>query len=453
MRIHILGICGTFMGGLAVLARARGHAVSGADLNVYPPMSTQLEEAGITLTEGYDPSQLEPPPDLVIIGNALSRGNPCVERVLNDRLPYTSGPQWLRDEVLQGREVLAVSGTHGKTTTASMLAWVLEVAGMAPGFLVGGIPANFGCSARLGQGPQFVVEADEYDTAFFDKRSKFIHYRPQTLIINNIEFDHADIFADLAAIRREFHHLVRTLPSQGLILAQQGDEEIRKVLEAGCWTPVEYFGDAGGRWTVAPVEEDYGAFTVLGDGAVAGDVRWRLVGRHNAHNALAAAAAAVHAGVAPAAACAALCDFKGVKRRLEMVATIGGVTLYDDFAHHPTEIRATLAALRAAVGRARILAIMEPRSNTMRMGVHQRTLADAFLPADRVLLYQPDNLAWDVEGCTTSLDGKREVHASIDGIIARVAVLAQSGDHVIIMSNGAFGGIRQRLVAALERRP
>ena len=450
MKIHILGICGAFMAGVAVLARTLGHEVSGSDTNVYPPMSTQLKAEGITLVEDYDPVQLDPAPDMVIVGNALSRGNPCIEFLLNSGLCFTSGPQWLHDEVLTGRHVLAVSGTHGKTTTTAMLGWVLEAAGLNPGFLVGGIPANFGISARMGEGRYFVIEADEYDTAFFDKRSKFVHYRPSTLIINNIEFDHADIFVDLAAIRREFHHLVRIVPSQGMIIALQGDPEIHKVLEMGCWTPVEYFGEDQAQWSAQPLQEDFGAFEVLIKEKSAGRVRWGLIGRHNASNALAAIAAAAHVGISVASACEALSGFKGVKRRLETLPSINGISLYDDFAHHPTEIRATLSALRKKAGKERIIAIMEPRSNTMRMGVHRQTLADAFAAADQVLFYQPDNIDWDLKSETGRLGEKRVIFTSIDDIITEIGRMAKPGDHVIIMSNGGFGGIQQRLIATLQ---
>jgi len=450
MKIHILGICGTFMAGIAVLARTLGHEVSGSDANVYPPMSTQLMAEGITLIEGYDPAQLDPAPDLVIVGNAMSRGNPCVEYLLNSGLRFTSGPQWLHDEVLPGRHVLAVSGTHGKTTTSSMLGWVLEAAGLKPGFLVGGIPANFGISARVGGGRYFVIEADEYDTAFFDKRSKFVHYRPSTLIISNIEFDHADIFADLAAIRREFHHLVRILPDRGMIVALQGDPEIQKVLEMGCWTPVEYFGEGRAKWSAQPVQDDFSAFEIRVDGKSAGTVRWGLIGRHNASNAMAATAAAAHIGISVASVCEALSGFKGVKRRLESLACIHGISLYDDFAHHPTEIRATLSALRRKAGKGRIIAIMEPRSNTMRMGVHRQTLAASFADADRVLFYQPDNINWDLKSETGQLGEKRTIFTSIDDIIVDIRRMAKPGDHVIIMSNGGFGDIQQRLIATLQ---
>jgi UDP-N-acetylmuramate:L-alanyl-gamma-D-glutamyl-meso-diaminopimelate ligase len=447
MRIHILGICGTFMAGIALLARELGHEVRGSDANVYPPMSTQLKAQGIPLIEGYDPAQLVPAPDLVIVGNALSRGNPCVEHLLNSGLRFTSGPRWLHEQVLQGLHVLAVSGTHGKTTISAMLSWFLEQANVQAGFLVGGIPANFGISARLSPGRHFVIEADEYDTAFFDKRSKFIHYQPTTLIINNIEFDHADIFADLAAIRREFHHLVRIMPGRGLIVALEGDPEIKKVLEMGCWTPVEYFGGAGAMWRATPLLEDYSKFEIMVNDASAGIVSWELIGQHNACNALAAAAAAAHIGIPTGTVCEALAGFKGVKRRLEQLAHINGISFYDDFAHHPTEIRATLTAMRRKAGKERIIAVMEPRSNTMRMGVHQQTLADSFAAADQVLFYQPGNIHWDLKSQTEGLKEKRGIFTGIDAIITSIVRMAKPGDHVIIMSNGGFGGIQQKLIA------
>ncbi len=367
MHIHILGICGTFMGSLAVLAKEAGHRVTGSDANVYPPMSTQLEAQGIELTQGYDPAQLDPAPDLVVIGNALSRGNPAVEYVLDQGLPYVSGPQWLAEHVLQGRWVLAVAGTHGKTTTTSMLAWVLEHAGMSPGFLIGGVPQNFGISARLGGTPFFVVEADEYDSAFFDKRSKFVHYRPRTTILNNLEYDHADIFPDLAAIERQFHHLVRTIPSSGLIIHPIAETALVRVLQMGCWTPVQTTG-AGGQWQARLLAEDGSRFEVRFDGEVQGTVNWELTGQHNVANALATLAAARHVGVVPAMGVAALSEFRSVKRRMEKVAEVRGVTVYDDFAHHPTAIATTLQGLRARVGGERIIAVIEPRSNSMKLG-------------------------------------------------------------------------------------
>ena len=452
MKIHILGICGTFMGGIALLARELGHEVSGSDTNVYPPMSTQLAEQGITLIEGYDPMQLEPAPDLTIIGNAMSRGNPCIEHILNHGLRYISGPQWLSEHVLQGRHVLAVSGTHGKTTTTSMLAWTLEVAGLNPGFLVGGVPENFGISARLGGTDYFVIEADEYDTAFFDKRSKFIHYQPKTLIINNIEFDHADIFADIAAIRREFHHLVRTVPQHGLIVALAGDPEIQKVLEMGCWSPVEFFGGNDSRWQAKPLRDDYTEFEILVDGHPGGIMRWDLIGRYNAHNILATAAAAAQVGVTAGEVCEAMADFRSVKRRMQLLAETGGITLYDDFAHHPTAIRETLTALRQKAGNGRIIAIMEPRSNTMKMGVHRETLADSFSTADRVMFYQPRDVSWDLYEQTGSMGDRRKVFSDIDQIIVETIKLVQPGDIVIFMSNGGFGGIQNKLIESLQSR-
>ena len=452
MKIHILGICGTFMGGIAILARELGHEVSGSDSNVYPPMSTQLTEQGIHLIEGYDPSQLDEKPDIVIIGNALGRGNPCIEYILNSKICYSSGPQWLHDHVLQDRHVLAVAGTHGKTTTSSMLAWSLEVAGLKPGFLIGGIPLNFEISARLGGADYFVVEADEYDTAFFDKRSKFIHYRPKTLIINNIEFDHADIFSDLAAIRREFHHLVRIVPNHGLIVAHQGDVEIDKVLELGCWTPVEYFGTNDSRWQAKPLHDDYSEFEILVDGQPGGILRWGQIGQYNACNALATAAAAGHVGLAAGEVCEALAGFNGVKRRLERLDKINDITVYDDFAHHPTEIKATLAGLRQHVGSNRIIAIMEPRSNTMRRGTHKSALAGSFNDADVIFLYQPNNISWDLMQSTISLGNRRRVFTDIDEIIAATVEIAEPGTHIIVMSNGGFGGIHHKLIESLMQK-
>jgi UDP-N-acetylmuramate: L-alanyl-gamma-D-glutamyl-meso-diaminopimelate ligase len=450
MHLHILGICGTFMGGLALLARSLGHRVTGSDANVYPPMSTQLEAAGIALTEGYEPSQLDPPPDQLVIGNALSRGNPAVERALDAGLRYTSGAQWLAEEVLHGRWVLAVAGTHGKTTTASMLAWILEHAGLAPGFLIGGVPRDLGVSARLGDGPFFVVEADEYDTAFFDKRSKFVHYRPRTLVMNNLEFDHADIFADLAQIQRQFHHLVRTVPGGGLIVAPRGDAALREVLAMGCWTPVEHVDlTDGSAWGVADVAADGSRFTVVCEGRRVGEVSWRHTGLHNVANALAALAAARHAGVPPEVGVAALSAFQGVKRRMELRGEAGGVRVYDDFAHHPTAIRTTLHGLRRQVGDARIVAILEPRSNTMRLGVHKDELPDVLAEADRVFVYAPANLGWDATAVFARMGDKAVVSDSTEDIVRQVAVEAHSGDHVLVMSNGGFEGIHQRLLDRL----
>jgi UDP-N-acetylmuramate: L-alanyl-gamma-D-glutamyl-meso-diaminopimelate ligase len=454
MHIHILGICGTFMGGIAVLARERGVEVSGSDANVYPPMSTQLEEQGINLHEGYDPAHLESSPDQVVIGNALTRGNPVVERVLNDGLSYTSGPQWLAEHVLADRWVLAVAGTHGKTTTASLLAWILEFAGLSPGFLVGGIPANFGVSARLGSGRFFVVEADEYDTAFFDKRSKFVHYRPRTLVLNNLEYDHADIFPDLAAIKRQFHHLVRTVPGNGLIIENADDVNLAEVLAMGCWTPRESVavGGSASNWQARRQSADASRFDVLLEGVPAGTVAWDQIGGHNMHNALAAIAAARHAGVAVPVTVQALAHFKGVRRRMEVRGRVNGVTVYDDFAHHPTAIATTLQGLRSRVGAARILLVLEPRSNTMRMGVHSGTLADSMRGADRIWLHEPGGLAWSVADVAQAAGVPASVSRRVEDIVDEVVREARSGDHVLVMSNGGFGGIHEKLVAGLKRR-
>ncbi len=450
MHVHILGICGTFMGGLALLARALGHRVTGADANVYPPMSTQLERASIPLTEGWHPAQLDPAPDQVVIGNALSRGNAAVEHVLDRGLRYTSGAQWLAEEVLHGRWVLAVAGTHGKTTTASMLAWILEHAGLAPGFLIGGVPVDFGVSARLGGGPFFVVEADEYDTAFFDKRSKFVHYRPRTLVMNNLEFDHADIFADLAQIQRQFHHLVRTVPGTGLIVAPH-EAALDEVLAMGCWTPVERVGEGGESiWHAEPFRDDGSAFRVNCDGEPVGEVRWAHTGRHNVANALTALAAARHVGVPPAAGVAALCAFHGVKRRMELRGEAQGVRVYDDFAHHPTAIRTTLGGLRNSVGAARIVAVLEPRSNTMRLGVHKDELPDALAAADQVRVYAPANLGWDAGAVFARMGARARVYAYTADIVRELTAELRPGDHVLVMSNGGFENLHQRLLDALR---
>ncbi|PAU65959.1 UDP-N-acetylmuramate:L-alanyl-gamma-D-glutamyl-meso-diaminopimelate ligase [Pseudomonas sp. PIC25] len=449
MHIHILGICGTFMGSLAVLAKELGHRVTGSDANVYPPMSTQLEAQGIELMQGYEPAHLQPEPDLVVIGNALSRGNPAVEYVLNKGLPYVSGPQWLADHVLQGRWVLGVAGTHGKTTTTSMLAWVLEHAGMSPGFLIGGVPQNFGVSARLGGTPFFVVEADEYDSAFFDKRSKFVHYHPRTAILNNLEFDHADIFPDLAAIERQFHHLVRTIPGEGLIIHPTSEEAIRRVLDMGCWTPVQTTGD-GGQWQANLLVEDGSRFEVVFDGEVQGVVDWELSGRHNVANALATLAAARHVGVLPKQGAEALSLFKSVKRRMEKVAEVNGVTVYDDFAHHPTAIATTLDGLRKKVGDAPVIAIIEPRSNSMKLGAHRDGLPESVQQADQVIWYAPPNLGWDLGATAAACPVPAVVCDTLEAIIARVKGQVAPGTQVVIMSNGGFGGLHRKLAKALE---
>ncbi len=451
MHVHVLGICGTFMGGIAALAREAGHEVTGSDLNVYPPMSTQLESLGIRLTEGWDPAQLEPRPDVVIVGNALSRGNPAVEAVLNRGLPYTSGPAWLASHVLQDRWVLAVAGTHGKTTTTSILAWILEHAGLAPGFLVGGVPGNFPVSARLGATPFFVVEADEYDTAFFDKRAKFVHYRPRTAILNNLEYDHADIYPDLASIRRMFHQLVRTVPGEGRLVVNGADPELARALELGAWTPIERFGRAQpAEWQVRGLVADWSAFEVWHRGQRQGEVRWDLIGAHNAENALAAIVAARHAGVPVGAALAALPAFRNARRRLELRGVVAGVSVYDDFAHHPTAIASKLDALRGRVGDARILAVLEPRSATMKLGVHRDTLGASLDGADRVFLYAPPDLGWDVAAAARPLAARASVHGSVDALAAAVLAAARPGDHVLVMSNGGFGGLHGKLLAGLE---
>lgn len=447
MHIHILGICGTFMGGIAQLAKAAGHQVSGSDLNVYPPMSTLLEAAGIELMEGYDPAHLDPVPDVVVVGNVMTRGNPVVEYMLNKNIPYTSGPQWLAEHILRDKWVLAVSGTHGKTTTSSMLAWILEYAKMAPGFLIGGVPENFGVSARAGDTPFFVVEADEYDTAFFDKRSKFVHYRPRTLVINNLEFDHADIFPDLAAIQRQFHHLVRCVPGEGLIAAPSQDANVEAVLKMGCWTPLQTFAAAGGEWQTANATADGSAFDVVFQGQRQGRLEWPLLGQHNVNNALAAIAAARHVGVTPDIAIAALAEFKNVKRRMEVRGEVNGVTVYDDFAHHPTAIATTLAGLRARVGQGRIVAVLEPRSNSMRMGVHKAGVLPALAQADESWLYLPEDLEWSLEATGQPV----HVRHDLDALPRELAAGLNPGDHVLIMSNGGFGNIHARLLEELGR--
>ncbi len=450
MHIHILGICGTFMGGVAALAKAAGHTVSGSDQNVYPPMSTQLEQQGITLCEGYDPANLTDDVDQVVIGNAMSRGNPMVEYVLNKNIPYTSGPQWLSENVLSNRWVLAVAGTHGKTTTSSMLAWILEFAGLNPGFLIGGVPANFGLSARFGDYPFFVVEADEYDTAFFDKRSKFVHYQPRTCILNNLEFDHADIFENLAAIQKQFHHLIRTVPGEGKIIMNGADTHLQEVIDMGCWSQREKFSVAGDEWSMRNVSEDGSLFDVYFENQHAGSVHWRLHGAHNRLNALAAIAAARHAGVPVKDACAALAEFKGIKRRLELIGDINGIRVYDDFAHHPTAIIETLKAAQEMAAGKRIIAILEPRSNTMRMGVHRQELMGSLQGADQIYMYEPANIDWDVREMARHSEKPAAVFDDTQQLIDAVCEQAQAGDVVIIMSNGGFEGLHARLVGALE---
>ncbi|ENX11248.1 UDP-N-acetylmuramate:L-alanyl-gamma-D-glutamyl-meso-diaminopimelate ligase [Acinetobacter sp. CIP 64.2] len=453
MHLHILGICGTFMGSLALLARDLGHKVTGSDANVYPPMSTQLENAGIELMQGYDRSHLQPHPDLVIVGNAMKRGIDAIEYMLNEGLPYISGPQFLADHVLQGKHVLGVAGTHGKTTTTTMLAWVLDQAGLNPGFLIGGVPLGFSESARLGGGKYFCVEADEYDSAFFDKRSKFVHYHPKTAILNNLEFDHADIFDDLAAIQKQFHHLVRTIPSEGRIIAPITETNIDEVLAQGCWTPVlrtSLEPNDQAALSAELISVDGSHFKVLEHGKVAGEVKWNMTGQHSVANALATIAAAQHVGVSLAQACEALSNFGGVKRRMELLGTVRGIEVYDDFAHHPTAIETTLDGARKRLGERKLWAIIEPRSNTMRMGSHKDGLAHSARLADEVIWYQPEGLDWDLQPVIAASANKAEVSRSLDEIIARVVNEAGEGDAVVIMSNGGFGGLHQKLITALS---
>ncbi|MEX0960831.1 MAG: UDP-N-acetylmuramate:L-alanyl-gamma-D-glutamyl-meso-diaminopimelate ligase [Burkholderiales bacterium] len=449
MHIHILGICGTFMGGIAAIARQAGHRVTGCDANVYPPMSTQLEAQGIGLIEGWDPQQTGLEPDLFVIGNVVSRGNPLMEEILNRGLPYISGPQWLAENVLPGKWTIAAAGTHGKTTTASMLAWILEHAGLEPGFLIGGVPVNFGVSARASASRFFVIEADEYDTAFFDKRSKFVHYRPRTAVLNNLEFDHADIFPDLAAIETQFHHLVRTIPGNGLIVANGREPSLQRVLDLGCWTRLEWLAREDG-WRAGEAAED-GSFEVSFAGDAQGRVRWELLGEHNRMNALAALAAARHAGVPVAQGIAALSAFRNVRRRMEVLGIAEGVTVYDDFAHHPTAIATTIAGLRHKVGGARILAVLEPRSNTMKLGATKNALPGSLAAADQVFCYT-DGLQWDAAQVLGPLGNRAECHADLDALVQAVVQSSRPGDHVLVMSNGGFGGIHARLLDAIGRR-
>lgn len=450
MRVHILGICGTFMGGVAALARELGLQVEGSDANVYPPMSTQLEQLGISLMQGYRPEHLQPAPDLVVVGNAMVRGNPAVEYMLDEGMKYISGPQWLGETLLGGREVLAVAGTHGKTTTTSLLAHLLESAGQSPGFLIGGVPGNFDVSARRGEGKPFVIEADEYDSAFFDKRSKFVHYRPRIAILNNLEYDHADIFPDVAAIQRQFHHLVRTVPGNGRLIVNAEDTYLADVLAMGAWTPVETFGIGRGDWQAELLAADGSHFRVSKQGDVLGEIRWASLGRHNVMNALAALAAAAATGVDPVALLPAFASFSSVRRRMEVIGTANGVTVYDDFAHHPTAIATTLAGLRAKVGKARIVVALEPRSNSMRLGAHADALAPSLADADRVVFLHRPELSWDAGKVTGALDGSGSTVPDVDALIAALAATAGEGDHVVFMSNGGFEGAPRRFFAALN---
>jgi UDP-N-acetylmuramate: L-alanyl-gamma-D-glutamyl-meso-diaminopimelate ligase len=455
--IHILGIAGTFMGGVAAIAKTAGFHVTGSDLNVYPPMSTQLQALGIEFVQGYGAAQLDLKPDVVVVGNALSRGMPVIEAMLDKGMPYTSGPLWLAEEVLHARHVIAVTGTHGKTTTTAMLTWILEHAGLNPGYLVGGVPSNFDSSARLGAAPFFVIEADEYDTAFFDKRAKFVHYRPRTAILNNLEYDHADIYPDVASIRRQFNQLLRTVPGSGRLIVNGHDPELGATLSEGCWTPRESFGLAGTAppcdWTARVADASAASrFDVLFKGQAVAEVAWELIGEHNVLNALAAIGAARHAGVTPERAAQALSLFRGVKRRMEVRGVVNGVTVYDDFAHHPTAIETTLKGLRARVGAQRILAVLEPRSNTMKLGVHREQLAPSLKVADKSWFFAPKDLGWDLKGAVSSMGDRVSLAVTIDELVQELAAAARPGDHVLIMSNGGFGGLHDKLLAALRAR-
>jgi UDP-N-acetylmuramate: L-alanyl-gamma-D-glutamyl-meso-diaminopimelate ligase len=455
MHVHILGICGTFMGGIAAIARAAGHRVTGSDRNVYPPMSTQLQSLGIEIVEGYEASQLEPRPDVVVVGNVMTRGMPVVEALLEKGIPYASGPEWLSRAVLHDRWVLAVAGTHGKTTTSSILAHILDHAGLAPGFLIGGVPGNFDVSARFGSAPFFVIEADEYDTAFFDKRAKFVHYRPRTVILNNLEFDHADIYPDLESIKRQFNHLLRIVPGGGLVVHNAADANLDDVIGRGCWTPRESFalgGAASARWSARLPGADHSRFEVLFDGKSQGTVEWKMLGAHNVDNALAAIAAARHAGVPVAHAIDALGAFRGVRRRMELAGTAAGISVYDDFAHHPTAIETTVEGLRRRIGTARLVAVLEARSNTMRMGVHKETLAPSLRGADAVYLFAPVDLGWDADAVATAIGPHATTVPTVEALLARLDADLKAGDHVLIMSNGGFGGVHQKLLEALKNR-
>ena len=455
MHVHILGVCGTFMGGVAAIARSAGFRVTGSDRNVYPPMSTQLQALGIEVTEGFEAAQLKPAPDVVVVGNVMTRGQPVIEALLESGIPYLSGPEWLAREVLAQRWVLAVAGTHGKTTTSSLLAWILEHAGLSPGFLIGGVPENFGLSARLGAAPFFVIEADEYDTAFFDKRAKFVHYRPRTVVLNNLEFDHADIYPDVLSIQRQFHHLVRTVPGSGRIVWNAADPLLKETLEMGCWTPLEGFARTprpDALWS-ATGTADFSSFEVFEAGRSRGTVDWSLIGAHNMENALAAIAAARHAGVEVARSIAALAQFKGIARRMQLRGEVRGVRVYDDFAHHPTAIATTIDGLRKRIGAARLIAVLEPRSHTMRMGVHQQTLGPSLAGADQVWLYAPPDLGWDISSVAGSLGARGHVSDRIDTLTSELVATARAGDHVLVMSNGGFGGLHGKLLAALGAGP
>lgn len=449
--IHILGICGTFMGGIAILARELGFKVTGSDANVYPPMSTQLEESGIELIQGYDPGQLDPAPDLVVVGNAMSRGNPCVEFMLDRNIPYTSGPQWLLENLLKDRWVIALSGTHGKTTTASMVAWILEQNNQQPGFLIGGVPQCLGVSAKLGESPFFVVEADEYDSAFFDKRSKFVHYRPRTLVINNLEFDHADIFPDLAAIERQFHHLIRMVPSNGLVITPTQTPSCERVLTMGCWSQQQTMGEDG-DWSYQLINRDGSSFKIFYQSQLVGQLDWELIGLHNVQNGMMAIAASRHVGISPTQSIETLKTFVNAKRRLETKGKVNNITVYDDFAHHPTAIETTLEGLRANVGSQRIIAILEPRSNTMKQGVHQHTLFKSMSEADAIFLYQPESINWNMQSMVDEGSAATVIESDLDELVKQIVAITLPTDHLLVMSNGGFGGIHQKLLDALATK-
>ena len=461
MHLHILGICGTFMGGIAAIARQAGHQVTGCDANVYPPMSTQLEASGISLIEGFAADQLSLKPDLFVIGNVVSRGNPLMEAILNAGLPYVSGPQWLGEQILQHHHVLSVAGTHGKTTTTAMLTWILEASGLSPSYLIGGVPNNFDVSARIGQSksprPLFVIEADEYDTAFFDKRSKFVHYRSSTAILNNLEFDHADIFADLAAIQTQFHHLVRTVPAQGRLIVNGDESALQEVMQKGAWSPIEYFGNQGqdSTWSFEGLENDNFIVKKLGEpvAKVEWDILANVAGRHNQMNALAAIAAAQHVGVSPETSAKALGNFKNVKRRLELVGKVNDIAVYDDFAHHPTAIATTIDGLRRRIGSQRLIAVLEPRSNTMKLGVMKQQLPDSLAQADLVFAYGAKEgksaLGWDLQEAMMPMGQKAKAFDQLDTLVNAIQAIAQPGDHILVMSNGGFGGVHQQLLKAL----
>lgn len=451
MHIHILGICGTFMGSLAQLAKGLGHQVSGCDSNVYPPMSTQLEQAGISLIEGFNPEQLHPAPDLIVVGNAMSRGNPCVEYMLDNQLPYISGPQWLGENILRNKHVLSVSGTHGKTTTSSMLVKILDSAGLAPGFLIGGVPQDFGLSARLTDSKYFVVEADEYDSAFFDKRSKFVHYFTDTLVVNNLEFDHGDIFDDLAAIQKQFHHCVRTVPSTGTVIYPAADENVVAAIDQGCWSRQQTFGDDSADWCFRLIAEDGSQFEVTNQATGdCGQVHWSHGGTHNVCNGVAAIIAACQVGVSLEQGCKALSNFVGVKRRMEVIYQAGGLRVYDDFAHHPTAIQTTLEGLRARVGDSQIIAVIEPRSATMRLGMHRERLGACVAAADQVFWYQNPRIDWDIQAVAQACSVPAKATADIQGLLALTIGAISDNTHIVIMSNGGFEDFHQRLIQDLQ---